>query len=111
MPKTLVSFGGGALKYNYMRIKFGLDPTGKTIHLGRTIPLLRLKKYQQEGHQIVLIIGDFTARIGDPSDKLKKRPRLEKKQIEENMKNYLHLIGKILDIRWQMKLLKCIIIS
>jgi tyrosyl-tRNA synthetase len=81
-----------------MRIKFGIDPTGKTIHLGRTVPLLKLKKFQKEGHQIVLIIGDFTAQIGDPSDKLSKRPELTDKQVLENERNYLTLIGKILDI-------------
>jgi len=81
-----------------MRIKFGLDPTGKTIHLGRTIPLLKLKQFQDEGHKIILIIGDFTATIGDPSDKLNKRPQLTVETIKNNLKNYLPLIGKILDI-------------
>ena len=81
-----------------MRIKFGLDPTGKTIHLGRTIPLLKLKEYQDNGEQIVLIIGDFTATIGDASDKTNKRPQVTKKDIQENLKDYIPLIGKILDI-------------
>jgi tyrosyl-tRNA synthetase len=81
-----------------LRVKFGIDPTGKTIHLGRTVPLLRLRDFQDDGHQIVLIIGDFTARIGDMSDKTGKRPPITKEQIEENMKGYLSLVGKILDI-------------
>ena len=81
-----------------MRIKFGIDPTGSTIHLGRTVPLWRLKKYQDEGHQIVLIIGDFTAEIGDPSDKTDKRPKLTDVEIRRNGNDYLDLIGKILDI-------------
>lgn len=80
------------------RIKFGLDPTGKTIHLGRTVPLLRLRDFQDEGHRIVLIIGDFTARIGDMSDKTGKRPVLTKEQITENHKDYFALLGKILDM-------------
>ncbi|MFA5695878.1 MAG: tyrosine--tRNA ligase [Bacilli bacterium] len=81
-----------------LRIKFGIDPTGKTLHLGRTVPLLKLQDFQKQGHQIVLIIGDFTARVGDMSDKTGKRPVLTKEQIKENMKDYISLIGKILDI-------------
>lgn len=80
------------------RIKFGLDPTGKTLHLGRTVPLLKLQDYQKQGHKIVLIIGDFTARIGDMSDKTGKRPILTKEQIKENMKDYLRLMSTILDV-------------
>lgn len=80
------------------RIKFGIDPTGKTIHLGRTVPLMKLRQLQNAGNKIVLIIGDFTARIGDPSDKLSKRSMLNKNEIEDNLKNYLPLIGKIIDI-------------
>lgn len=80
------------------RIKFGIDPTGKTIHLGRTVPLMKLRQMQKNGDKIVLIIGDFTAQIGDPSDKLEKRPTLTKEKISDNLKNYLSLIGKILDI-------------
>jgi len=80
------------------RVKFGIDPTGKTIHLGRTVPLLQLKRMQELGDTIVLIIGDFTAMIGDASDKSSKRPKLTKEDVQENMKNYLPLIGKILDL-------------
>lgn len=79
-------------------VKFGLDCTGKSIHLGRTVPLLRIKDFQDEGHKIVLIIGDFTTRIGDTSDKSMKRPVLTKEQIKDNMKDYLRLIGKILNV-------------
>ena len=53
-----------------LRVKFGIDPTGPKIHLGRAIPLRKLRAFQELGHTIVLIIGDFTATIGDPSDKL-----------------------------------------
>lgn len=81
-----------------LRVKFGIDPTGPKIHLGRAIPLRKLRAFQKLGHQIVLIIGDFTAQVGDPSDKLDKRPMLTRQIIEENMVDYKSQIGKILDI-------------
>lgn len=81
-----------------LRVKFGIDPTGPKIHLGRAIPLRKLKAFQELGHQIILIIGDFTATIGDPSDKLERRPLLTKEQIEKNMETYAVQIGKILDM-------------
>lgn len=81
-----------------LRIKFGIDPTGPKIHLGRAIPLRKLKAFQDLGHQIVLIIGDFTATIGDPSDKISKRPMLTKEKIQENMKDYEKQLAKIVDI-------------
>ena len=82
-----------------LRVKFGIDPTGPKIHLGRAIPLRKLKAFQELGHTIVLIIGDFTATIGDPSDKLSKRPTLTEQQIGENMRTYEQQLGKIVDIR------------
>ncbi len=81
-----------------LRVKFGIDPTGPKIHLGRSIPLRKLKAFQELGHQIVLIIGDFTATIGDPSDKIEKRPMLTTEQIKENMRDYAVQLGKILDM-------------
>lgn len=81
-----------------LRVKFGIDPTGPKIHIGRAIPLRKLRQFQLLGHQIVLIIGDFTAQIGDPSDKLAKRPMLTREVIEENMRDYKAQIGKIVDI-------------
>src|SRR3989344_7804969 len=61
-----------------LRIKYGIDPTGPSIHLGRASTLRKVKAFQDLGHQIVLVVGDFTARIGDPSDKLEKRPMLSR---------------------------------
>jgi len=81
-----------------LRVKHGIDPTGPKIHLGRASTLRKLKAFQDLGHQIVLIIGDFTATIGDPSDKLSKRPALMKEQVKENMRDYAKQIGKILDM-------------
>ncbi len=82
-----------------LRIKHGVDPTGEKIHLGRAISLWKLREFQELGHKIVLIIGDFTAQIGDPSDKLEKRPFLTPEQVKRNLKNYLPQIGKIVDLR------------
>lgn len=81
-----------------LRIKLGIDPTGPKLHLGRAIPLRKLREFQRLGHQIVLIVGDFTAQIGDASDKNEKRPMLTRQQIDENLKDYKSQIGKILDL-------------
>ena len=81
-----------------LRIKFGIDPTGPKIHIGRAIPLRKLREFQRLGHKIVLIVGDFTAQIGDASDKTEKRPMIDRMQIEDNMKDYKNQIGKILDL-------------
>jgi tyrosyl-tRNA synthetase len=82
-----------------LRIKFGIDPTGSDLHLGHTVSLKKLKQFQDLGHQIVLIIGDFTATIGDPSARKDARKLLSIEQVKENMRNYLKQIGKILDLR------------
>lgn len=81
-----------------LRIKFGIDPTGPKIHIGRAVPLRKLRAFQNLGHQIVLIIGDFTARVGDASDKDGKRPILTADQIEANLSDYKQQIGKIVDL-------------
>lgn len=82
-----------------LRVKLGIDPTGEEIHIGRAVVLWKMREFQELGHTIVLIIGDFTAQIGDPSDKLTKRPFLSKAQVEKNLKNYLPQIGKIIDLK------------
>ena len=82
-----------------LRVKHCIDPTGDKIHIGRAVVLWKLKEFQELGHKIVLIIGDFTAQIGDPSDKLSKRPFLSPAQIKKNLKTYLAQIGKILDLK------------
>lgn len=80
-----------------LRVKFGIDPTGPHLHLGHTVPILKLKEFQDLGHKIIYIVGDFTARIGDPSGKDKTRPPLPQKQIEKNAKTYFDQAFKILD--------------
>lgn len=82
-----------------LNIKFGIDPTGPKIHLGRATILLKLKDFQDLGHKITLIIGNFTALIGDASDKEATRPIVTEKEIKENLKDYLSQMGKILDLR------------
>src|SRR3989344_4665891 len=81
-----------------LRVKLGIDPTGPKIHIGRASVLRKLKAFQDLGHQVVLIVGDFTAQIGDPSDKTEKRPMLTKDKIKENLKDYKKQIGKIINI-------------
>lgn len=81
-----------------LRIKLGVDPTGPKIHLGRAIPLRKLREFQKLGHQIVFIVGDFTAQVGDASDKSEKRPMLTRAQIDDNLKDYKSQISKILDL-------------
>ncbi len=81
-----------------LRVKFGIDPTGPKIHLGRAVPLRKLREFQKMGHQIVLVIGDFTAQVGDASDKTEKRPMITRMQIDENLKDYKNQISKIIDI-------------
>jgi tyrosyl-tRNA synthetase len=80
-----------------LRIKLGIDPTSPNIHLGRSIPLLKLRDFQQLGCQVVFIIGDFTGMIGDTSDKESERPMLSKEQVESNMESYLEQAFKVLD--------------
>lgn len=82
-----------------LRIKLGIDPTSPNIHLGRSIPLLKLRDFQELGHQVILIIGDFTGVIGDTSDKESERPMLSEKTVKENFKTYVAQASKILDVR------------
>ncbi|MFZ4461979.1 MAG: tyrosine--tRNA ligase [Patescibacteria group bacterium] len=81
-----------------LRIKFGIDPTGTIVHLGHMVPILKLRAFQDLGHQIVLIIGDSTAQVGDTSDKDGERPMLAREQTRKNAENWIGLFGKVLDI-------------
>jgi tyrosyl-tRNA synthetase len=82
-----------------LRIKFGIDPTGSDLHLGHAVPLRKLKQLQDAGHQIVLLFGTFTGKIGDPTGKDKLRQPLTDEEIAQNMATYLEQAGKILDIK------------
>ena len=81
-----------------LRVKLGIDPTSPNLHIGRSIPLLKLRDFQELGHQIVLIVGDATGVIGDTSDKDSERPMLTDETVAENMKNYAEQAGKLLDM-------------
>lgn len=80
-----------------LRVYLGVDPTAPDLHLGHTVPLRKLKQFQDLGHQVVFLIGNFTALIGDPSDKDKARPQKTAEQIAENVRTYTTQTFKILD--------------
>lgn len=82
-----------------LRVKFGIDPTAPELHLGHTVPLRKLRAFQDLGHQAVLIIGDFTATVGDPSGRSEARRPLMEKEVRQNMKTYLRQAGKILKLK------------
>ncbi|MEX0895205.1 MAG: tyrosine--tRNA ligase [Balneolaceae bacterium] len=81
-----------------LRIKLGCDPTRPDLHLGHSVILRKLRQFQDLGHHAILIIGDFTALIGDPSGQNKTRPALTSREIKENARSYLDQAGKILDL-------------
>ena len=80
-----------------LRIKLGVDPTAPDIHLGHTVPLEKLRQFQQLGHQAVLIIGDFTATVGDPTGRSTARPPLTREEVLANAETYTEQAFKILD--------------
>jgi tyrosyl-tRNA synthetase len=80
-----------------LRIKYGIDPTGFDVHLGHTVPLRKLRQFQELGHTAVLIIGTATAAVGDPSGRDASRQGLTTEQIEKNAKTYLEQIAKVID--------------
>jgi len=82
-----------------LRIKHGVDPTTPDLHIGHAVNYLKLREFQERGHKIVFLIGDFTARFGDPTDKNKMRKLRDKKDVREMAKKYLVQIGKILDLK------------
>lgn len=80
-----------------LRIKYGADPTAPDLHLGHSVPIRKLKQFQDLGHHVIFIIGDFTGRIGDPSGKSQTRPQLSEEQVLANAKTYEAQLYKILD--------------
>ena len=82
-----------------LRVKLGIDPTGADIHLGHSIPVRKLRAFQDAGHTAVLIIGDFTARIGDPTGKSEVRKQLSPAEVKENARDYLAQVRPILDFK------------
>lgn len=80
-----------------LRVKFGIDPTAPDIHLGHVVPLNKLAQFQAAGHSVVLIIGDYTARVGDPSGRDSRRPPLSPEQIDANSRTFQEQAFKLLD--------------
>ncbi|NJN73341.1 MAG: tyrosine--tRNA ligase [Limnothrix sp. RL_2_0] len=80
-----------------LRVKLGIDPTGSDLHLGHSIPFRKLRDFQDAGHTAVVIIGDFTAQIGDPTGKSEVRKQLTAEQVKENAQTYLDQLRPILD--------------
>ncbi|MCR4261156.1 MAG: tyrosine--tRNA ligase, partial [Candidatus Colwellbacteria bacterium] len=82
-----------------LRVKLGIDPTSPDLHLGHAVVLRKLRDFQDLGHKVVFIIGDFTTKIGDPSGRSKERPVLTDQEIRNNMRGYLDQAGKIINIK------------
>jgi len=82
-----------------LRIKLGIDPTSPDLHLGHAVVLWKLREFQDLGHTIVLIIGDFTAQVGDPSGKTRTRPPLTEAEVKRNMKDYIAQASRVLNMR------------
>lgn len=81
-----------------LRIKYGIDPTGIDLHLGHTVPMRKMRQFQELGHQAVIIIGNYTAMVGDPSGRDETRARLTETAVEQNAKTYLEQVGKVVDL-------------
>ena len=81
-----------------LRVKLGVDPSRPDLTLGHTVVLRKLRQFQEEGHTAILIIGDFTGRIGDPAGRSETRPMLSAEEIEANGRTYLAQAGKVIDV-------------
>lgn len=89
-----------------LRVKYGIDPTGSDVHIGHLVPIRKMREFQDLGHTGVIIIGDFTAQIGDPTGKDASRPPLTFEQVKKNAEKYMEQIYTVLDkskteVRWQ----------
>jgi tyrosyl-tRNA synthetase len=81
-----------------LRVKYGIDPTGIDVHLGHTVPLRKLRQFQELGHTAIIIIGNYTALVGDPSGRDETRAKLTPQQVEANARDYLVQVGRIIDL-------------
>lgn len=86
-------------RHRPLRVKYGIDPTGYHLHLGHTVPLRKLRVLQDLGHQAVLVIGDYTAQVGDPGGKDKTRGALKFDQVKRFSQNYIEQVGHVLDLK------------
>ncbi len=81
-----------------LRVKLGMDPSSADLHLGHSVVLMKLRRFLELGHTPIFLVGDFTARIGDPSGRNKTRPALDADQVRENAKTYVDQVSKLLDV-------------
>jgi tyrosyl-tRNA synthetase len=81
-----------------LRVKFGMDPSSPDLHVGHAVPLFKLRALQDAGHVIVLIVGDSTAMVGDPSGRNKLRPQLSREEVERNLETYVAQVSRVLDM-------------
>ena len=81
-----------------LRVKYGIDPTGIDVHLGHTVPLRKLRQFQDLGHTAIIIIGNYTALVGDPSGRDETRAKLNEAQVEANVRDYLEQVGRIINL-------------
>jgi tyrosyl-tRNA synthetase len=81
-----------------LRVKLGMDPSAPDLHLGHTVVLRKLRRFQELGHTPIFLVGDFTARIGDPSGRKKTRPALDEQEVERNAASYVEQAGRVLEV-------------
>src|ERR1700676_3852000 len=91
----LVKLRQSASEGRPLRVKYGIDPTGISVHLGHTVPLRKLRQFQDLGHTAVIIIGNYTALVGDPSGRDETRAKLTEEQVAANARDYLTQVGRI----------------
>jgi tyrosyl-tRNA synthetase len=96
--ETRAEFEERIREHTPLTVKLGLDPTSPDLHLGHAVVLHKLQQFVEGGHKVVLLIGDFTARIGDPTGRNELRPPLSQEEIEANMRTYAEQAGKVLDM-------------
>jgi len=99
-----------------LRIKYGIDPTGYDVHIGHLVPIRKMREFQDLGHLGVIIIGDFTAQIGDPTGKDESRPTLTAEEVKKNAERYMEQLFMVLDenkteVRWQTEWFGCMTMS
>ncbi|PIP16354.1 MAG: tyrosine--tRNA ligase, partial [bacterium (Candidatus Ratteibacteria) CG23_combo_of_CG06-09_8_20_14_all_48_7] len=82
-----------------LRIKYGIDPTAPELHLGHSVPIRKMRDFQNLGHHIIFLVGNFTALIGDPTGRIETRPLLSPEEIKQNLQTYQEQAGKLLDLK------------
>ena len=97
-PEFLKKLDRSCRENRPLRVKYGIDPTGIDVHLGHTVPLRKLRQFQELGHTAVIIIGNYTALVGDPSGRDETRSKLTQEQVEANALDYLTQVGRLIDL-------------